>query len=161
MLSNGFTVGALSAIFLHLAIPFNAEEDSAPSHDDLLPATATDNQLYKDVSKIFLSLTFKTSDSCSTNGGCRMIALGQQDVRQLLLSSYMSRLDEGSTGVHWACSVGHFSCAIKGCARCLSCQFPSACCQDSLVQLHGCKGSALSASYSFLLSAAGRHSAHC
>ena len=59
MLSNGFTVGALSAIALHLMIPFNAEEDSAPSHDELLPATATDNQLYKDVSQVFLSLTFQ------------------------------------------------------------------------------------------------------
>ena len=59
MLSNGFTVGALSAIALHLMIPFNAEEDSAPSHDDVLPATATDNHLYKDVSKVLLSLTLK------------------------------------------------------------------------------------------------------
>ena len=159
MLSNGFTVGALSAIFLHLAIPFNAEEDSAPSHDDLLPATATDNQLYKDVSRIFLSLT-KTSDSCSTNGSCSMIAWGQLDVRQLLLSSYMSRLDLGSTGVYWACSIGRSSCAINGCARWLSCHLPSACCYYSLAQLHGCKGSALSASLFFLL-AAGRHSAHC
>eukprot|EP00891_Asterochloris_glomerata_P005932 jgi/Astpho2/5932/Aster-02419 len=48
VLSNGFTVGALSAIALHLMIPFNAEEDSAPSHDDVLPATARDNHLYTD-----------------------------------------------------------------------------------------------------------------
>ena len=57
VLSNGFTVGALSAIALHLMIPFNAEEDSAPSHDDVLPATARDNHLYTDVSKVFLRLT--------------------------------------------------------------------------------------------------------